>query len=211
MHRPRRETRQTMTAPIYQYVWLAALLTIIPGADMALVTKNTLADGRRAAFFTTLGICAGLSVHAVASAFGLSAILRVSAAAYSGVKLAGAAYLVFLGIQSIRGTGKKVGDAAFSGNEASALRREHQALARSFRQGLLTNLLNPKFALFYLTILPQFIVPTDSALLKALLLAGVHIGMSLVWLTAYAYFLSGFRPVLSRPTVKRSLERVTGG
>ena len=199
-----------MTPSIWTFVGVAALLTIIPGADMALVARSSLLDGRRPAFFTSLGICLGLCVHATASALGLSAILRVSALAYTVVKAIGAGYLVYLGIQTIRGSGRS----GFTHGNGTPAQRDDLAnrgiLARSFRQGILTNVLNPKVAVFYLTFLPQFIAPGDPVLLKSLGLAGIHIAMGLVWLTLYAWFLSGFRGVLTRPRVRRTLESVTG-
>jgi threonine/homoserine/homoserine lactone efflux protein len=190
---------------------VAALLTIMPGADMALVARSSLLDGRRSAFFTTLGICLGLCVHATASALGLSAILRVSAVAYTAVKTVGAGYLIFLGIQTLRGAGKRdtpalSGDASLENSDA-----ERPLLTRCFRQGILTNVFNPKVAIFYLTFLPQFIAPGDPVLLKSLGLAGIHIAMGLAWLTLYAWFLSGFRGVLNRPKVRGWIESVTGG
>ncbi|HUJ40394.1 MAG TPA: LysE family translocator [Candidatus Acidoferrales bacterium] len=199
-----------MAPSIWTFMGLAALLTIIPGADMALVARSTLLDGRRPAFFTSLGICLGLCVHATASALGLSAILRVSALAYTLVKAVGAGYLVYLGIQTIRGAGRAdlaeaKGNSVEGGKFAS-----RGLLARSLRQGMLTNVLNPKVAIFYLTFLPQFIAPGDPVLLESLGLAGIHIAMGLLWLALYAWFLSGFRGVLNRPRVRRTLESATG-
>lgn len=200
-----------MTPSIWAFVGIAALLTIIPGADMALITKTTLADGRRAAFFTTLGICAGLCVHAVASALGLSAILRVSAVAYSVVKFAGGAYLIYLGVQTIRESGKRrIAETAGEIGNFTNARLERRMIGRCFRQGVFTNVLNPKVAVFYLTFLPQFVAPSDPVLPKSLALASIHIGMGLVWLTAFAHFLSGFSALMNRPAVKQTLERITG-
>jgi threonine/homoserine/homoserine lactone efflux protein len=204
-----------MTPSIWTFIGIAALLTIMPGADMALVARSSLLDGRRPAFFTSLGICLGLCVHATASALGLSAILRVSALAYTMVKAVGAGYLIYLGVQTIRGSWRTPianvnGEAAGADADAHA-QAARSLLLRSFRQGILTNVLNPKVAIFYLTFLPQFIAPGDPVLLKSLGLAAIHIAMGLVWLTLYAWFLSGFRGVLNRPRVRRSLESVTGG
>lgn len=199
-----------MAPSIWTFMGLAALLTIIPGADMALVARSTLLDGRRPAFFTSLGICLGLCVHATASALGLSAILRVSALAYTLVKAVGAGYLVYLGIQTIRGAGR-ADLAEANGNSAQGQKFASRGLlARSLRQGMLTNVLNPKVAIFYLTFLPQFIAPGDPVLLESLGLAGIHIAMGLLWLALYAWFLSGFRGVLNRPRVRRTLESATG-
>ena len=146
----------TLDGSIVAFIGIAALLTILPGADMALVAKVTLLDGRRAAFFTSLGICAGLPVHATASALGLSLILATSAEAFTVVKFAGAAYLAYLGVRTIRDSFRPTGDAVVAAGRARTSRA-------AFAQGWLSNVLNPKVALFYLTFLPQFISPGQRA------------------------------------------------
>jgi len=188
---------------LYAFIGVAALLTILPGADMALVTRNVLAVGRRRAMLTIAGICTGCIIHATASALGLSAILATSATAFNVVKTLGAAYLIWIGIQSIR----EAGQPAPVTSEASARR----ARLGPFLQGFLTNILNPKVAVFYLTFLPQFISPGEPVLRRSLLLASIHIAMGFVWLTAYAWFIDRLGAVLTRPRVKAWLERVTGG
>jgi RhtB (resistance to homoserine/threonine) family protein len=184
---------------------LAAVVTVIPGADMALVAQSVLTRGRRTGYVTSVGVCTGLWVHAVASAFGLSTILRTSAAVFSVVKLAGALYLVALGLLALRRA--LVSDGAEPAVSASAAARDAR---RAFVQGLLSNLLNPKVALFYLTLLPQFIRPGDPVLARSLLLAAVHVVIGLVWLLIYAYSLGRLSAVLRRPRVRRALEGVTG-
>lgn len=196
-----------MDPQIVAFAGLAAALTLTPGADTALVTKNALSHGREAAFFSSLGISTGVTFHAVASAAGLSAILGQSALAFAVVKLLGAAYLFFLGVQAIRGKGKTALPVAGSASAAAEGRRSRLL---SYRQGLLTNVLNPKVALFYLTLLPQFISPGDPVLAKALLLASIHIGMGLAWLSTYAYFVSRLAELLTQPRVRRAMESVTG-
>ena len=193
-----------MTASLLAFVPVALLLAIIPGADTALVTRNAITRGPRGAEWTIIGICAGCLVHATASALGLSAILATSAHAYETVKLVGAAYLIWIGVQSIRG----VSTPAANAGDASA---EGSRGAHPFVQGFLTNVLNPKVALFYLTFLPQFIPAGAPVLRTSLLLAGIHIVIGFAWLSLYARFVHRLRGALTRPVVKAWLERVTGG
>ena len=151
------------------FVVAAALLTLSPGPDTMLVVRNTLRGGRRDGWRTTLGITSGLVVHATLSAVGLSWILMRSATAFEVVRLAGAAYLVWLGVQSLR--------AAWRGRVVEAAPRVSEG--RPFREGLLTNLLNPKVAVFYLAFLPQFSY-------SPFVLAAIHMLMGLVWLSVVA-------------------------
>jgi threonine/homoserine/homoserine lactone efflux protein len=197
-----------MDPHILMFLGLATVLTITPGADTALVTKNTLSHGRPAALATTFGISTGLMVHATMSGLGLSAILNESALAFEIVKWIGAAYLVFIGLRSLFGKGHLA--PATPAATAPAPGAGRQIRRRAYTQGLLTNVLNPKVALFYLTLLPQFMVPGDPVLLKSLLLAGIHITLGLIWLSTYAYFLSRLSDLLMRPAVRQRLERVTG-
>ena len=177
------------------------LLTISPGADMALVAKITLDRGRRAALLASLGICSGLLVHATASALGLSVILATSAEAFTVVKLAGAAYLAYLGVRSLRDSFRA------APLEGAAPRRRY---ATPFLQGLLNNVLNPKVAVFYLTFLPQFIDPAGNVLAQSLLFAVAHAVIGIAWLSAYAYVLARLSAVFARRGVRAWLERVTG-
>lgn len=177
------------------------LLTISPGADMALIAKVTLEHGRRAALVTSLGICSGLLVHATASALGLSVVLATSAEAFTIVKLAGAAYLAYLGIRSLRDSFRPhevEADATSSGG------------ASPFFVGLLNNVLNPKVAIFYLTFLPQFIDPAGNVLAQSLLFAIAHALMGVIWLAFYAYVLARLSRLFARYGVRAWLERITG-
>ena len=187
---------------LYAFIGVAAVLTILPGADMALVTRNVLAVGRRRTMLTIVGICAGCMIHATASALGLSAILATSAAAFNVVKTLGAAYLVWIGVQSIH--------EARASTPVSASGATRHSGAGPFLQGFLTNLLNPKVAIFYLTFLPQFISQGEPVLKKSFFLAAIHIVLGFVWLTAYAWFVDRLGAVLTRPRVKAWLERTVG-
>src|SRR4051794_6016100 len=124
---------------------------------MAMVSRSAFLGGRRAAFATTLGIAAGCMIWAIASAAGVAAVLAASETAYDALRLAGAAYLVWLGVQSLL--------AARRGYAADPSGGGVRRARSPFRQGLLTNLFNPKIALFYTTFLPQFIRPGDPVLL----------------------------------------------
>ncbi len=183
------------------FVGVAAVLTILPGADMALVMRNVLALGRPKTMLTIAGIACGCVIHATASALGMSAILATSATAFTVMKTAGAAYLVWIGVQSFRA------------RETAAASRPSNATRGTapFAQGFLTNVLNPKVAIFYLTFLPQFIAPGEPVLRRSLFLAGIHIAMGVAWLSAYAWFIERLGTVLARPNVKAWLERATGG
>jgi len=184
-------------------VAVLALLTISPGADMALVAKVTLDRGRRAALWASVGICTGTLVHATASALGLSVIIATSAEAFTAVKLVGAAYLAYLGVRSLRASFRADHADAVSG--ATARRG-----ATPYLQGLLTNILNPKVAVFYLTFLPQFIDPTGNVLAQSLAFALAHSVMGIAWLSAYAYVLARLSALFARSGVRRWLERITG-
>jgi RhtB (resistance to homoserine/threonine) family protein len=177
-----------------------ALLTISPGADMALIAKMTIERGRRAPFIASLGICTGLFVHATASALGLSVVLATSAEAFTVVKFAGAAYLAYLGARALRDS------------FADRLPAEAQPVraGASYLQGLLSNVLNPKVAVFYLTFLPQFIDPTGNVLAQSLAFAVAHAIMGIAWLAAYAYVLARLNHLFARSGVRRWLERITG-
>ncbi len=182
-------------------VGVLALLTISPGADMALVAKVTLERGRRAAFWTSVGICSGLLVHATASALGLSVILATSADAFTAVKLVGASYLAYLGVRSLRGSFRR---------EPAVGSAPPRRRGAPFLVGVLNNVLNPKVAIFYLTFLPQFIDPSRDVLVQSLSFAFAHALMGIAWLSAYAYVLARLSAVFARAGVRRWLERVTG-
>jgi threonine/homoserine/homoserine lactone efflux protein len=177
----------------------SVLVTVIPGADMALVTRQVLVGGPALAQRTVFGNLTGLLVHGVALAAGLSALLVASATAYTAVKLAGSAYLVWLGIQTIR-SARRPAEVVVVG----------AAPRHAFLQGLISTVLNPKPALFFLTFLPQFVDRDQPVLPQTLTLAAVHVVVGLVWLTAFAHLVARARTALTAPRVKAWLERSTG-
>jgi threonine/homoserine/homoserine lactone efflux protein len=183
------------------FVGVAAVLTVIPGADTVLVVRNSAAAGARAGLWTTVGICSGLFVHATLSALGLSLLLVQSAAAFSALKLAGAVYLVWLGLLSLRAAASPA-DASSSGARGEG--------RRPVVQGLLSNVLNPKVAIFYLALLPQFIGPGDPALARSLLLASIHCALGLAWLAGIALVVSRSRHAFARSGLGRSVHALAG-
>ena len=170
-----------MGAHLLVFIGVAAIVIVVPGPDTAVVTKNVLLHGRRAAFGTSLGVSAGLSVWTVAAAVGVASVLRASAVAFTALKLIGALYLVWLGVQALRAAGRASSD---TGSSATEQRREMGA-AGGFRQGFLSDLANPKIGIFFTSLLPQFVDPGHSVLLPFLALGAVFVLMTLLWLTAY--------------------------
>jgi threonine/homoserine/homoserine lactone efflux protein len=186
-----------MHSQLLAFVGAAILIALTPGADTALVVRNALVAGAPAARRTALGSSAGLLVWGAASACGVAAVLNASAEVFTAVKLAGAAYLVWLGLQAIRHAGAhEAGGRARSGSP--------------FRQGLFCNLLNPKAGIFFTALLPQFVSPDDPALLVSLLMTAIAAVASLAWLSVYATVVPRAGDVLRRPPVRRALDRATG-
>jgi threonine/homoserine/homoserine lactone efflux protein len=184
------------------FLGVITLLTITPGADMAMVSRSVFMGGRRDAFATTLGIAAGCMGWAIASAAGVAAVLAASETAYDALRLAGAAYLVWLGVQSLL--------AARRGQDSDPMAAATRPARSPFRQGLVTNLFNPKIALFYTTFLPQFIKPGDPVLLLSVAMAGVHIALGIVWLSTYAWLLDRAVASFRGSRLRRALDALTG-
>jgi threonine/homoserine/homoserine lactone efflux protein len=184
------------------FLGVITLLTITPGADMAMVSRSVFMSGRRDPFATTLGIAAGCLIWALASAAGVAAVLAASETAYDALRLVGAAYLVWLGVQSLL--------AARRGYDGELPAGTGRSAGSPFRQGLLTNLFNPKIALFYTTFLPQFIGPGDPVLLLSVAMAGVHIALGIVWLSAYAWLLDRAVQEFRSSRLRRALDALTG-
>jgi threonine/homoserine/homoserine lactone efflux protein len=186
----------------------SVLVTIVPGPDMALVMRQVFIGGTALAQRTVFGNLSGLVVHAVALAAGLSALLVASAEAYTLVKLAGAAYLVYLGIQTLRAAQHPEVEAA--GEAEAARARPLPSMQTAYVQGLVSTVLNPKPALLFLTYLPQFIDESRAVPPQIAFLAGVHILVGLVWMTLYAHLVQRAHRTLTRRDVRRWLERATG-
>jgi RhtB (resistance to homoserine/threonine) family protein len=192
---------------VIAFTFVAAVLTLTPGADTMLVVRNVLRGGRHDGVVTTFGICAGLFMHAMLSALGVSVILMHSATAFHSVKFAGACYLVWLGGQALYSAVR--GERHPAGSE-HRVATDAVSWQRCFLEGLLSNVLNPKVAMFYLAFLPQFIGPTDPVLQKSLLLAGIHYAEGILWLVAVSMVVDQTRRFFLRSRVRRWLDGVCG-
>jgi RhtB (resistance to homoserine/threonine) family protein len=185
------------------FLTAGVLLNLTPGPDTLYILGRSIAHGRRAGVAAALGICVGSIFHTGAAALGLSALLATSAWAFAAVKLAGAAYLIFLGVRALLQREQNAsGPAQFKRNTASA----------AFRQGVVTNILNPKVALFFLAFLPQFIDPAAPSKLAAFLVLGLtFVTTGTIWCLIMASFASAFSARLrGNPTVATFLNRAVG-
>ncbi|MEU9591554.1 LysE family translocator [Streptomyces sp. NPDC048193] len=179
-----------------------AVLTLVPGPDMAVVTKRAIASGWRDGLRTVGGITAGLLVWGVLTVVGLAAVLAASATAYTVVKLAGAAYLVLLGIQSLRQSRRDRGLPSAPGTPAPS--------GSPWRTGLVSNVFNPKIAVFYTGLLPTLAPSGVPPRLGMATLVLLHATLTLVWLSGYVLALAKARAFFERSAVRRALDRIPG-
>ena len=181
-----------------------SVLTMSPGVDTLLVLRNSAVAGWRVGFVCSLGICLGLFAHATISALGLSVILLGSATLFTAFKMAGALYLAYLGIQALRSAWRPKGLTLHvpEGRQVTA--------GSAFRQGILSNVLNPKTIVFYMAFLPQFIDPAHSAVAQSLFMAALHFIIAMVWQTFLAVMVHRARVWLARPKVAQVLDGITG-
>jgi threonine/homoserine/homoserine lactone efflux protein len=196
----------TLGSAVAAFALLGALLTVTPGLDTALVLRSAIAGGRGPAFATASGVCAGALVWGAAAAVGVSALLTASEVAYTALRFAGAAYMIFLGGRMISGALRRGAATLASAEEGSAPPTRWSAWAK----GLLTNLLNPKVGAFYVAVLPQFIPPGSSHLGVGVLLASVHVLEAMVWFTAIILSAQAFGRFFRRRAVRRAVDGGTG-
>ena len=189
------------------YLGVIAVLTITPGPDMLLVLRNGARGGSAAAWATGLGCCTGIAVHAALAVLGLSAILAASSEAFTAVRLAGAAYLVFLGAQALLGSRRPLAAQGTAPAEEPPLARVGGS---PYRQGLISNLLNPKIALLFLTLLPQFVADGEPRVATTALLAAIFLATAVLWWRAFSLAIRPLGRFLSRPRTVAWFERGTG-
>ncbi|HJU46489.1 MAG TPA: LysE family translocator [Gaiellaceae bacterium] len=189
-------------AQLLAFLGVAALVIATPGQDTALTIRNTVTGGRPAGLLTAVGVAGGQAVWTVATSAGLAALIVASQPVFDALRLAGAAYLVWLGLQTLWNVARDAG-------HASAPAAEHTR-DRAFRQGFVSNLGNPKMALFFTSLLPQFAPPSGPAFAWLLGLGLLFCALTLLWLCAYAAVVARAGDALRRPWVRRGVDAVTG-
>jgi threonine/homoserine/homoserine lactone efflux protein len=189
-----------MRVDLLPFLAIAIVLIVIPGPDTAMVTKNAVVGGRRSGVLAAVGVSVGLIIWTAAAALGIAALLRASAVGFDALKIAGALYLTWIGIQMLRSRGAAA--------KAPESRPEHGA--RALRQGLYSDLGNPKIAIFFTSLLPQFVHGRGAAFAPLLFLGGLFALLTLAWLATYAFAVGHASGHLRRASVRRTLDRFTG-
>ena len=195
-----------MDATLAAFLGISVVVIVRPGQDTALTIRNTLIGGRQAGSATAIGVGLGQAVWTLGSSFGLTAILIASETAFLAVRLIGAAYLVWLGAHSLWAAIRRTRPAA----HGSALDNGELTRSRAFRQGLFSNLSNPKMAVFFSSLLPQFVASGPGSLAGMLGLGLVFVSMTVSWLVAYAAVVDRVGDQLRRPRIRRAFDAVTG-
>jgi threonine/homoserine/homoserine lactone efflux protein len=185
---------------IAAFLGISVIVIVTPGQDTALTIRNSLLGGRRPGVFTALGVSVGQAVWAFATSVGLAALIVAFEPAFVALRLAGAAFLVYLGVQALL--------AALRGGHAERRSGSGPLTSRAaFRQGVVSNLGNPKMAVFFTSLLPQFGAESFAGLLA---LGLAFCTMTFVWLTAYAFVVARVGDVLRRPSIRRVFDAILG-
>lgn len=192
---------------IIGFALVAALLTILPGPDSALVLRSALVQGRRPAIATALGINTGSLIWGAAAGVGAAALIAASEVAFTALKLAGAIYLAYLGVRMLVASFRRAPEVLAHPAAMAAA----PSLWAAFGRGALTNLLNPKVGAFYVALIPQFLPDGANPLAMGLVLALVHVLESVIWFALLIVAAETARAWLSSPRVSRWIDRVTGG
>jgi RhtB (resistance to homoserine/threonine) family protein len=188
------------------FIFTAILVIIMPGPGFALVTKNTLTHGKEGGIKTVLGTVSGMIIHTLMATLGLSAILMKSAILFSIIKYAGAAYLIYLAIKSMKNALSK----RVSRSHIEGIKTNVSGTVRSFRQGFTTSILNPKTSVFFLSFLPQFISNNQSHFFQFLLFGLTFTALTGIWYLLYIVLIRQLRMFLKRESVNRAMEGITG-
>ena len=189
----------------YLFVLISIFFIILPGPDIAIATKNTVTVGKSGGLKTVLGTCCALFIHTSAAILGLSAIIVKSALLFSVFKYVGAAYLIYVGIKTLWSLRKKEVAASVDMNAKSKFGN-----TSCFKQGFLTNLLNPKVAILFLTFLPQFVNPGSNTFLSFFIMGITYTIMTAVWSSLYVYLINLISAFMEKPKTQSIVEGITG-
>ena len=188
------------------FVGVSVLVIVTPGQDTALTVRNTLAAGRRSGVFTAVGVVTGQLIWALATSAGVAAVLLASESVFVGLRIVGSAYLAYLGIRALLAARRRT---AIAAAEPSAEPSTARSAVASYRQGLLSNLGNPKIAVFFTSLLPQF-AGRDASFFALVGFGTLFAVMTFVWLSVYAVVVARAGAFLRRPDTRRALDTVTG-
>src|SRR2546421_977568 len=189
------------------FLGISLVVILSPGQDTALTIRNTLVGGRGGGIATAAGVVSGLATWTIASSAGLAALLVASQPLFLAVRLIGAGYLIFLGLQALYGAILRRDHATGAIGPARGLRLRR---AVAYRQGLISNLSNPKIVVFFLSLFPQFVDRGQASFARLLLLGLIFCTITLIWLTLYAVAVARIGDFLRRDRVRRALEATTG-
>jgi RhtB (resistance to homoserine/threonine) family protein len=189
----------------YLFVLMCIFLIILPGPDTAIATKNTLTVGRSGGLKTALGTCCALLIHTSAAVLGLSAIIVKSALLFSVFKYVGAVYLIYLGVKTLWSLKKREEAASVEMNTDKQFEN-----TSCFKQGFLTNILNPKVAVFFLTFLPQFVDPGSNTFIPFLIMGITYTVLTCIWFILYVYLINQISAFMKRPKAQNMIEGITG-
>ncbi|MBT2691190.1 LysE family translocator [Bacillus sp. ISL-47] len=184
------------------FLFMSFLLVILPGPDTGILIQNTISSGKKSGIKTMFGSVAGLLIHTMAVVFGLSALIVKSAYIFSIIKYAGAMYLIYLGIVSLRSLSSK--------QVSSEGVKKHRKNKSHFLQGFFTCVSNPKVAVFFLTFFPQFISPDGNHFVQFMTMGLTYSIITIVWFFFYVYLIDTFRNWLKKPAVHNGLQGVSG-
>lgn len=189
----------------YLFVLMCIFFIILPGPDTAISTKNTITAGKVGGLKTVLGICCALLIHTSAAVLGLSAIIVKSALLFSVFKYVGAVYLLYLGVKTLWSLKKKEVAVSVEMNKKSKM-----VSTSCFKQGFLTDLLNPKVAILFLTFFPQFVDPGSNTFLPFVIMGITYTVMTALWSLLYVYLINHISAFMKKPKTQNIIEGITG-
>lgn len=197
-----------ISTDLLSYIMVISLMAITPGADMALVMKNTITYNKKGGIITALGICSGLLIYGLLSASGLAILINTHQNIFNIIRYTGAAYLIYLGIMALQDVWQN------HTNNTFVKERQHTVYSKAnykklYAEGILTNLLNPKVMVMYCSIIPQF-VSTNASFSEILKLVLINLFIGLCWFYTYISMLNYARNTITRPKIRYSLQSFTG-